>query len=282
MQMQRCQIAALVRFLLPAFVLSLIGPELGRAQSEKQPPSPTASVTASVTILVDGERVAVPYTSGTVTDALNAAGITLNEKDECAPAPDTVLAPGTQITIQRVVESTVVQTEPIRAQTRVQSTRGLRPGFTMIRQDPEDGLKELTWRVTLRDGKVTERELLGVRVLKPVQDKIIVVGGGAKLPSRGGYFSGSRTLTMKASGYPAMVTGTGRTYLGWKARKGIVAVDPRVIPLGTRLHIEGYGEAIAGDIGSAIKGNRIDLCFGTFGEARRYGLKKVKVRILSE
>ena len=62
-----------------------------------------------------------------------------------------------------------------------------------------------------------------------------------------------------------MVTGTGRTYLGLKAERGIVAVDPRVIPLGARVHVEGYGEALAADIGSAIKGNRIDLCFRPIG-----------------
>jgi 3D (Asp-Asp-Asp) domain-containing protein len=72
----------------------------------------------------------------------------------------------------------------------------------------------------------------------------------------------------------------GRTYTGKKAGFGTVAVDKRVIPLGTKLYIEGYGYAEATDIGGAIKGNRIDLCFETYREAEMFGRRKVKVYIL--
>ncbi|TCL60274.1 3D (Asp-Asp-Asp) domain-containing protein [Hydrogenispora ethanolica] len=73
---------------------------------------------------------------------------------------------------------------------------------------------------------------------------------------------------------------TGFTFTGKKATRGIVAVDPRVIALGTMLYIEGYGHAEAADIGGAIRGNRIDLCFVTYREAKNYGRKNVKVYIL--
>ncbi len=65
-----------------------------------------------------------------------------------------------------------------------------------------------------------------------------------------------------------------------KAQKGVVAVDTRFIPLGTRLYIPGYGLAVAADRGSAIKGNRIDLCFNTYAEAVRFGRRIVEVYIL--
>ncbi|MEA4926892.1 MAG: 3D domain-containing protein [Syntrophomonadaceae bacterium] len=70
------------------------------------------------------------------------------------------------------------------------------------------------------------------------------------------------------------------SYIGLPLQKGIVAVDPRVIPMGTRLYVEGYGEAIAADQGNAIKGNRIDLFFDTHQQALDYGMKTVKVTIL--
>ncbi len=73
-------------------------------------------------------------------------------------------------------------------------------------------------------------------------------------------------------GYPS--------YIGLPLARGIVAVDPKVIPMGTRLYVEGYGNAIAADQGNAIKGNRIDLFFDTHAEALRYGMKTVKVTIL--
>jgi len=72
----------------------------------------------------------------------------------------------------------------------------------------------------------------------------------------------------------------GKTATGLRARKGIVAVDPSVIPLGTKLYIEGYGEAQAADIGSSIKGNRIDLCFDSLQECKTYGKRTINVYLV--
>lgn len=76
------------------------------------------------------------------------------------------------------------------------------------------------------------------------------------------------------------INGNGITAIGLRARKGIVAVDPRVIPLGTKLYIPGYGEALAADTGGWIKGNRIDLCFETMPECYRYGRRKIKIYLV--
>jgi len=70
------------------------------------------------------------------------------------------------------------------------------------------------------------------------------------------------------------------SYIGLPLGYGIAAVDPNVIPLRTRLYIEGYGEAIAADTGGAIKGNRIDLCFPDHQSALKFGIKNVKVYVL--
>ncbi|HET6947256.1 MAG TPA: 3D domain-containing protein, partial [bacterium] len=70
------------------------------------------------------------------------------------------------------------------------------------------------------------------------------------------------------------------TALGIRAGFGVVAVDPAVIPLGSRLYIEGYGYAIAADTGSAIKGMRIDLGYDTKGQALRFGRRPVRVYII--
>ena len=91
----------------------------------------------------------------------------------------------------------------------------------------------------------------------------------------------SRTLTMSATAYTAYDDGNGSyTYRGNFLRKGLVAVDPSVIPLGTRLYIEGYGYAIADDIGGAIKGNKIDLAYENRNDALRFGVRKVTVYVL--
>jgi 3D (Asp-Asp-Asp) domain-containing protein len=68
--------------------------------------------------------------------------------------------------------------------------------------------------------------------------------------------------------------------MGLIATKGIIAVDPRVIPLGTRVFVDGYGPAIAADTGGAIHGSHIDVCFDSRSEALRWGRRTVQVMIL--
>lgn len=88
-------------------------------------------------------------------------------------------------------------------------------------------------------------------------------------------------LTMFATAYSPEDPGCGtRTSAGFRAGYGVVAVDPKVIPMHTRLYIEGYGYAIAGDIGGIIKGNRIDLGFPTRKEVHKFGSKNLTVYII--
>ena len=84
------------------------------------------------------------------------------------------------------------------------------------------------------------------------------------------------TMTIEATAY----TWTGnRTVTGTWPSRGTIAVDPRVIPLGTELHIEGYGPAVAADTGGAIQGQRIDLYMDTKHECLQWGRRKVEVKI---
>jgi 3D (Asp-Asp-Asp) domain-containing protein len=103
------------------------------------------------------------------------------------------------------------------------------------------------------------------------------------LASRAGSIRRFRLLTMRATAYcPNGCCGSyyGRTATGRRAEYGVVAVDPRVIPLGTALYVDRYGFAIAADTGRKIKGYRIDLCFPTHREAMRFGTRSVRVLIL--
>lgn len=99
--------------------------------------------------------------------------------------------------------------------------------------------------------------------------------------------AGGRTITMESTAYssdPAdalgggSVTATGQNLL---TNPMAVAVDPSVIPLGTRLYVEGYGEAYAVDTGSAIQGNIIDVHFSTAAQCYSWGRRTVQVTILS-
>jgi len=146
-------------------------------------------------------------------------------------------------------------------------------------------VKQVTYRVHVDPaGAEIRREPVSSKVLKHSVPEVLAVGVAGSLSSRG-YFSGRRMIVMLATAYdpsPASNGGSssGRTATGLRIGHGVVAVDPRFIPLGTRLYVEGYGYAVAADTGGSIKGNRIDLGADTAAAARRIGRRKVIVHIL--
>ena len=96
-----------------------------------------------------------------------------------------------------------------------------------------------------------------------------------------GYVSYAQVMDMEATAYlPTDGSGEGITAMGIPATYGIVAVDPDVIPLGSRVYIPGYGEALAADTGGAIYGNRIDLCMEDYYQAMDFGRRNVTVFVL--
>jgi 3D (Asp-Asp-Asp) domain-containing protein len=95
-----------------------------------------------------------------------------------------------------------------------------------------------------------------------------------------------KSLTITATAYDPGPEANGHdnvgiTRSGERARFGIAAVDPKVIPLKSLLYVEGYGPALAADVGGDIKGRRIDLCFNSTSEADAFGRKKTRVYLLS-
>lgn len=117
-------------------------------------------------------------------------------------------------------------------------------------------------------------------VLRPPQSGIMAYGTVTNASRGGNMFHFRNTIEVLATAYSARQGR--RTYTGALCRFGEVAVDPRVIPLGTRLYIDGYGYATAEDIGGAIKGNRIDLFFESNRDCDRWGIRRTKVYILDD
>lgn len=123
-----------------------------------------------------------------------------------------------------------------------------------------------------------EIELLRKNVIEEKVDEIVEVGIGPIYS-----LEGKPYYIMESSGYTAGVGGVGYyTATGSRVRRGVAAVDPSIIPLGTKLYVEGYGYAQALDTGSAIKGFKIDLYFESYQDAIRWGRRKVKVYLVKE
>jgi len=108
----------------------------------------------------------------------------------------------------------------------------------------------------------------------------------AKAESSSASQSVQKELTVTATAYTANDGGiSGITATGVNLNKNpnakVIAVDPNVIPLGSKVYVEGYGEAIAADTGGAIKGNKIDVHVPSKSQAKNWGVKSVKVKVLN-
>lgn len=176
-----------------------------------------------------------------------------------------------------------VVTETIDFEVHYEFSRTVGPGRLRKHQEGVPGSVTRTYQVYFRNGQPVRQALLKEERVPPVPE--IILMGQSGYPSSRGSFARSRVLTMEATAYdPSPETigprATGLTATGIRARFGVVAVDPTVIPFGTVLFVEGYGFAIAADRGSAIKGNKIDLCFETRREALAFGRRQVRVHIL--
>ena len=98
--------------------------------------------------------------------------------------------------------------------------------------------------------------------------------------------SDGREFYVSSTAYTASCNGcSGNTATGINLKSNpnvkVIAVDPSVIPLGTKVYVEGYGYAVAADTGGAIKGNKIDVFFSSKSDAYRWGRKTIKVKILN-
>jgi uncharacterized protein YabE (DUF348 family) len=221
---------------------------------------------------------------------LESAGIQFSPDDKVVPKLGTIVKPDQQIAVVKVTSKIITVKVDVAPKVEYYTDKTLERGTQKVVRAGSTGLSEKQIKVVYEDGRESRRYKISEKVIKPAMKKVIAVG----LPvlktlvtSRGSYHYVEMKV-MKATAYYPGPESCGKyakygvTYTGKKAGFGLVAVDPRVIKLGTKLYIEGYGRAEAADIGGAIKGNRIDLCFETFREAAMYGVKKVKVYILGE
>jgi 3D (Asp-Asp-Asp) domain-containing protein len=238
-----------------------------------------------VSVSVDSECRQLLASADTVAELLDDLGIALGPLDRTAPAPQTPVTHGMHVRVTRVACRELIEETVLPSRTIVLADPGRPAGFTDILCHGEDGLLRRVWRIWEKDGEIASKTIVGEELLSEPTDTV-VVRGTDRLPTRGGEWRNWRTpLMMEATAYDPGPRSCGKwangyTATGVKAEKGIVAVDERVIPMGTRLYIPGYGFAVAADRGSAIKGMRIDLCFPTYEEAIRFGRRRLNVYLL--
>ena len=222
----------------------------------------------------------------TVGDALTALGITLGPGDRVYPPAGTPLTPAMRVTVVRREWQSWVESRPIPVTSETVNDTTLFKGQRVLRSTGRPGTEQRTVNVLYADGRLRTMLVGGWSVAQAPAPRITAVGTRAMVASRGA-FAGREYVVFEATAYYPGPNNFGggvgpRTAIGIAAERGVVAVDPSVIRLGSHLYIEGYGYAIAGDTGGNIQGRRIDLCYNTYSEAMQFGRRPVRVFILDQ
>ena len=249
----------------------------------------------TVNIQADGQEYPVKMAFGTVADALERAGITLEADDYTEPALDQLVTAGSEITVHRVDYQDKVETQTIPYDTQYiyTSLYFRNTGRATTLQHGAEGQQTVTTREKYVDGELENSMVVDVTTtVEPTDHVIKTYGAGAPVSPLTGPdgttnapASYSQVLTGKATGYYSR-TGKGSSGLG--LGYGTVAVDPSVIPYGTLLYITStdgsfvYGYAVATDTGIAVQKGQIlvDLFYETYAESVINGAIQVNVYVV--
>ena len=246
----------------------------------------------SALLAVEGQERQIYTLADTVGEALAESEIYLGIKDIVEPSLETELCDTDKIVITRVEDRISSQVEKVPYGNEIKYNEKLDKGLVRVIKKGQEGKKEIAEKIVFNDGVETFREVLWEKVIQSPVAAVLEQGTrDTFVSSRGVSLKFTKAIEMVATAYDATFASTGKnpdhpqygiTRSGLKVRHGIVAVDPKVIPLGTHLYVEGYGEAIAADTGGAIKGNKIDLYYESPEDVAKYGKKRIKVYVLDK
>ncbi len=285
-------------------------------------PTPDTPITAGMTVEVrrakfleyfgDGGSIPVHTQANTVSEMLEGLGVAVGENDFTEPAMDAEITDGMTVRLVRVTKKNVTDTVSVGYKIEEKTTSALAKGQSRVAQNGKNGVQTDTYEVTFHDGIEVSKTLISSEVTKKPVNKIVEkgtaakaqaassnagssFGGGTKSTAKGENFTYRDKLVCTATAYDLSYESCGKnpgdpsygiTASGMKAGYGVIAVDPSVIPLGTRLYVEAvdgswaYGYCVAGDTGSGVYGKRVDLFFNTRQEVRNFGVRSVNVYIL--
>lgn len=264
-----------------------------------------------VSISVDGETIKVPMIEGTVEDAIEKAEIVLNPDDIIKPKTTSPIDKGMEIEINRVTKRISTTTETIKYKTIEKLDNSLTKGLIKEEVKGKNGEKQVTKEYTLIDNEVSSEKVIEEKIVTDVVDRVIIKGnaphnpvvsagsaGEIKIGKDGKPLKYSKVLTGRATAYTAPPTG--RTASGIKLEVGTVAVDPKIIPYGTKLYIAStdnkhvYGYAVAADTGGFRHEGKVlvDVFMGftegdkyshpNYKKACQWGNRQVNVYILED
>ena len=213
----------------------------------------------------------------TLDELVGLLGIELSDAQKTEADLSSFIDGDLNVAVDSVTYGTATAEESIDYETKYVDVDTIPRGSTKVQQAGSEGVRTVTYNVTYVNGVETAREKSGEYVSRQPTDRVIARGTGGTAVIGGVPSSYSYVLICDSTVY----TGGGITASGLPATEQVIAVDPTVIPLGTRVYIEGIGYRIAADTGGLIKGNFIDIYYETSNpNFAGYGRRNVKVYIL--
>ena len=236
-----------------------------------------------VTIIADGKKQEILTAATKVETILKEAKIQLGKRDKVEPKGTSKIGKDRRIQIVRVTQKNMIEEQPIQYCTQKQLTEQLDIGNTKIVRQGENGLKKRQMKVTYEDGKEVKRELIREKIVIEPRDEVIQVGINDTINTSRGNSRFQKAIVVTATAYCPTDPGVdGVTSVGARLQRGVIAVDPSVIPYHTKIYVPGYGFGEALDTGGAIRGSRIDLAMSSKQEALQYGRRQVKIYLLED
>lgn len=239
-----------------------------------------------VTIVVADKTYHIETQPVTVEKALSLAGITARSGDNISQPLLSYIYDETKIVVDRVDVKTETVDEYVEQDEIEEEQSYLAPGVRVTISEGSPGVNRNTYEVIYENGAEIGRELISSEKVRDPVSRVVGVGPADSTgtatkamatTSDGASFYYTSSMTVEATAY----TWTGnRTATGTWPKVGTIAVDPKVIPLGTKVYVSGYGFAVAEDTGGAIKNNIIDLYMDTNEACINWGRRNVTLYIL--
>lgn len=267
----------------------------------------TIQYAVPVQVTADGATVTHYTTARTVAQTLEELSLELGELDKLSPAPEAEIVPYTPIQIVRVERQLEDLTEPIPFETVKQNDPNLLKGKEQVVSEGKEGVLAKTIEKVYEDGQLVAENVVDLKVAEESVNRVVALGtknpvvvlsasspdidevtkGDVKFAYKQILNNVSLTaysLDMGSTGKSSDHPQYGITSSGARVSEGrTIAVDPKVIPIGWWVYIEGIGLRRAEDTGSAIKGNKIDIYFDNPSYAKRFGIKRgYKVYIIGK
>ncbi|OEF95746.1 3D domain-containing protein [Desulfuribacillus alkaliarsenatis] len=284
------------RFLLIAFGVLLVASLLVFAPKANTADSLFADLLAvertAVTVAVDGMELEINSRAVNVEGVINELGIFLGQDDIVRPGLDASLENASFIEILRVTTEVITEVKNVEIATDYEDRTDLEIGRQIVLDQGREGIIEQTVEIRYVNGEEFERIVVAETVLQEPKNKVVAMGIKDIVTKDGVTFSFTNffedaELTAYAAGFEH--TGKnpgdywyGMTFTGTEVKEGrTVAVDPKVIPLGWWMYIEGYGFRRAEDTGSAVRNKRVDIYFDDNDFVHAFGLKRdVKIWVI--